>query len=79
MYYLGFDRNCTTDIPHASVHKPCPSGYVCAQTCDDGYRLRVLAEDDWVSCVAGEWVLRATKYDQSITPQTVCVPEGNER
>ena len=77
-HYSGFDQNCTSDIPHGSVYKPCPSGHVCDMECNDGYRARALAGDDWLACLSGEWTLSATKYDPTITPQTVCVPEGKQ-
>ena len=27
-------------------------------------------------CEDGQWFLHVTKYDPSITPETVCVPDG---
>ena len=69
--------NCTddNDIPHGKVkHLPCPSGYVCGFECDTGYRKHALAWDD-PSCSEGEWILRTSKYDPTLTPQNMCVSE----
>ena len=68
---------CTddTDIPHGEVtNLPCPSGYVCGFKCDPGYRKHALAWDD-PSCYMGEWILRTTKHDPTLTPHNICVPE----
>ena len=64
------------DIPNGDVtHLPCPEGHSCGFKCHDGFRKHALAWDD-PSCYNGTWILRTTKYDASITPQTVCVPNG---
>ena len=71
------EPNCTNDngIPHGKVpHLPCPSGYTCGFECDEGYRKHALAWDD-PSCSEGEWILRTTKYDPTLTVQNICIAE----
>ena len=31
---------------------------------------------DWPTCVNGVWQFHASKYDQTITPENVCIPNG---
>ena len=57
-HFCSIDQNCTADIPHGTIYTPCPSGHVCRLTCDEGYRLRALAENDWMTCLNGEWAIR---------------------
>ena len=70
------ERNCTEPIPNLyMLHPPCRSHYSCSYRCNEGFRKRVLADNDLV-CEDGQWFLHVTKYDPSMTPETVCVPDG---
>ena len=57
------------------VYTPCGSGYYCSYWCNEGYRKHALAETS-LYCLNGEWIIRTTKYDPSITPQTACMRDG---
>lgn len=70
-------KNCTADIPNGDVHRPCPSGYLCNFQCKTGYRMQALAKSDWPSCLNGEWKFAVSKFNTTITPATVCIPEAS--
>lgn len=74
---LPQEYNCTNsdEIPNGRVLSlPCPSGYVCGFECDDGFHKHALAWDN-PFCENGRWGLRTTKYDPSVTPETLCVSD----
>ena len=78
------DENCTDDLPNSYVyHKPVQSGHSHGMKCLDGYRLQTLDSSGSnygrATCMNGEWVVRATKYDPRINPQTVCIRNDTRR
>ena len=74
------DKNCTDDPPNGYVyHKPVKSGHSHGMRCLDGFTPQTLDYPHRGNCMNGEWIIRATKYDSSINPQTVCLRNDTTR
>ena len=75
-WVLISDTNqCVEEIPNMFIRAPCLSGHSCHFDCNEGFHRHPMALDS-LECADGKLYLHTTKYDHSITPQTVCVPDG---
>ena len=81
-FVLGMRRkkNCTVDVPKVCVYrKSVKSGNTHGIKIVDWFLTQALDDTDLVTCVNGEWIIRATKYDSTITPETVWLRNDTAR